>query len=346
MRRLVEMKNNNHNDTIVCNGSDCKQWQRNAPIQYTALHSNAIHNNTFIGRSIVPPSGLKNAPKVSLFSGFNDPIPSDKISLDAFITTSTYKPQVEEIRNCKNKEQRRKLKSQLPAITPSGLFLKRCNDGLLKHSGFICIDIDGKDNPDISDWDALKKSIADFEGLYYAGLSAGGNGLFLLFKLEYPEKHLEHFYALAQDLQDRGLVVDAACKDVSRLRCASYDPNPVYFPKAKHYTGLLSPGLPQPIATPEYSDKTASRVQQLVTLIESKGKNIADDYRDWYAIGRSLASEFGEGGRQWFHIISAQSKKYDGVECDKQYDNCLCTCKSTTIKTFFWYCRGYGLTTK
>ena len=236
--------------------------------------------------------------------------------------------------------------------TPSGVFSKRSNAGLIRHSGMICIDIDQKDNPDINDWEALKSTISDFPGLWYAGLSVSGSGLFLIVTVKYPDKHLEHFHAIAGDLLERGVLVDAGCKDVSRLRGASYDPQPLYSPSVAPYEKIR---LSKPISTATSvasaslgnRDLTAYRVDKLIGMIERSGIDITDDYnKEWYPIGRALAAEFGEEGRGRYHAISSQSSKYDPKECDMQYDRCLRSCSRTSIGTFFRICKQYGITAR
>ena len=287
-----------------------------------------------------------------MFSGYTDSKPIGEISLSDFLLRPLYKEKVEEIRREKDKARRRELKAKLPAVTPSGIFSKRSNAGLIRHSGFICIDIDGDQNPDINDWEALKSNISDFQGLWCAGLSVSGNGVFLIIKIKYPEKHLRHFHAIDGDLQTRGIAVDAACKDVARLRGASYDANPFYNPDAGFYESLKSfSSQPEPKTTislkapvsAESRNLTAARVVRLVEVIEQMKANIADFYPDWYAVGCSLASEFGESGRGLFHIISRQSDKYDYDQCNAQYSRCLGTCSNTSISTLFWYCKQHGI---
>ena len=73
---------------------------------------------------------------------------------------------------------------------------------------------------------------------------------------------------------------------------------------------------------------------------------MADSYRDWFRVGRALASEFGEGGREYFHRVSRNSEKYRREECDRQYDACLRCGTRYTISTFFYLCKEHGLTLK
>jgi hypothetical protein len=292
-----------------------------------------------LGRSV-------RSPQVSLFSGYEDSKPIGEISLAEFLLSDRYKNEVEAIRQCSDKAKRRELKSKLPAITPSGIFSKRRNDALIQHSGFICIDIDGGDNTHISDWEALKSSLSGLSGLWYVGLSASGNGLFLVVKVKFPEQHTKHFHSIARDLSNRGIAVDMACKDVARLRGASYDPAPLFNPDTVPYEDLVAPTRKTPEIAPKQPDNedlTARRVGRLVEAIEYTGANIADHYPDWYAIGRSLSSEFGESGCDWYHTISSQSTKYNHHECDIQYNRCLKSCSRTTISTFFGLCKDYGI---
>ncbi|MDE6183672.1 MAG: hypothetical protein K2F53_04530, partial [Rikenellaceae bacterium] len=214
-----------------------------------------------------PPKEGLNSAFVSLFSRYTDPKPIGKVSLFYFLTTGQhkYRKQIEEIRQCESERKRRLLKSKLPAITPAGEFSRRCNTGLLRHSGFVCVDIDGKDNPDITDFETVKASLADFPGLAYAGLSVGGNGLYLLIRIATPESYAEHLNAIMSDLCRREIIADRSCKDIARLRGISFDPAPILNPSVSAYTRIETEA-PEPITqlVPEASTDTARRVSALV----------------------------------------------------------------------------------
>ncbi|MDF9829339.1 BT4734/BF3469 family protein [Parabacteroides sp. PF5-6] len=287
---------------------------------------------------------------VSLFRCFSESIPDDTIKLSKFLFPSQeYIEMVTGIREIKKKGSIYILKSMLPCITPSGVFSKRCNSGLIHHSGIICMDIDRKDNPHISDWDIAKQSVSGMDGLYYAGLSTSGNGLFMLFRIKYPDKHLEHFYALEHDLKKKNIYIDKACKDVARLRFVSYDPAPYYCPTAGQYSrfmGIEKKSLTINIGDDMSKEITSYRVRKLIAEIMLNKINIAEKYLVWYAIGQSLAAEFGESGRDLFHIVSMQSIKYQKWRCDRQYDHCLASCSNSSIATFFMYCKKHHLYAK
>lgn len=295
-----------------------------------------------LGRSIIN-SGVQN---VSIFNNYKNPIAKGIISLSDWLLSDQFKIQIKKIREGANsKSERRLLKSELPCITPSGIFQQRCSSSLIMHSGFICIDIDGEDNTSIDDWEAVKLELREMPSLYYAGLSASGNGIYLIYPIEEPDLHLEHFKALNSDIYERGLIADPQCRDIARLRGASYDPNPYFNPNAETYKKVEDIHI-EVNECKKNKDLTLFRVQNLVSEIKKTRANIAEYYFDWYAIGQSLASEFGENGRIIFHDVSIQSGKYEYNECNKQYDNCLKSCGGISIKTFFWYCKNANLIEK
>lgn len=84
--------------------------------------------------------------EVSCFENSKAIIPQKSVKLFEWLTADNNRFLVEKTRNEADLNKRSLMKLQLPCITPSGIFLKRAASGLEKHSGFICIDIDKKDN--------------------------------------------------------------------------------------------------------------------------------------------------------------------------------------------------------
>ena len=66
---------------------------------------------------------------------------------------------------------RGRLKANLPAITPSGLFAYAKAEALQKHSGFIQFDIDLKDNQHLADYNTLYKQLRNIANIAYCGRS-------------------------------------------------------------------------------------------------------------------------------------------------------------------------------
>jgi len=210
-------------------------------------------------------------------------------------------------------------KQSLPAITVSGVFDGSHKAERLKsHSGLICIDIDRKDQT--KDMKKIFNELQYFRNIAYLGRSCSGEGLFAIVPIKEPQKHLGHFLALQKDFANRGIVIDANCKNINRLRYYSYDPEAYYNIKAETYTNLYS--------TPpkEYRyDNTAisiedKRLNDAISDIQTNHINLAEKYEDWRDLAMIFNLEFGEEGRKLFHAVSSQSSKYDRGECDDVYD--------------------------
>ena len=182
---------------------------------------------------------MKDIHQISVFENYMNPVPDGNIHIRAFVNdvlNGTFKNEVEKIRAAKDKN---KLKSKLPAVTISGTFTKRANDCLIRHSGFICIDIDTK--PEGAKWEALRDTAGSWDNVYFSALSVSGNGLFLIIPILKPEKHRQHFEALRIEFDKMGISIDKACKDVARLRGVSYDPAAIFNPNAKPYRNIYQP---------------------------------------------------------------------------------------------------------
>lgn len=90
---------------------------------------------------------------------------------------------------------------------------------------------------------------------------------------------------------------------------------------------------------------TASKVETLITELRASGKDITTDYGDWLKVGFSLAGEFGESGRTYFHQISSLYPGYDQAESDAKYTECLkSTDGRTDISTLFYLMKNQGIT--
>jgi hypothetical protein len=270
--------------------------------------------------------------KVSWFNNYMDPAPAGETTLLRWLTGSKLKEQVQQIRLAPDKATADKLKALLPAITPSGTFSRRTDKDLIAHSGFICLDIDLKGNEKIRNYRQLKAQLSNIRQVAYCGLSVSGNGYFALIPIAYPEKHLQHFLALEAAFAKIGIRLDEKCKNLSRLRGYSYDPDAYFNHYAEPFTGLLEyPNRPkpanfqrpsfQPASNIQYSD--TERVEALLQKIESGKVDLTDGYNHWFAIACNFAATFGEQGRDFFHRISAFHPDYSPTACDRKFDDAI-----------------------
>lgn len=182
--------------------------------------------------------------KISLFARANDPKPRTEIpiwGLFEAIQGGEYESEIKTIRQTTDPEIKKKLKLNLPSVTISGTFHHRSAAGLIKHSGFICIDIDAKDNPTITDWDAARNTIGGLKEVVFCAISASGAGCFCVIPIAYPEQHEQHFEALKSDFEKLGLIIDKACKDISRLRFITSDIGAIINTTADTYKRIYQP---------------------------------------------------------------------------------------------------------
>lgn len=190
---------------------------------------------------------------ISCFKDYRTAENPAEINLVTWLTSEKYADKVKYIRGCEDPDEIKGLKASLPAVTVSGLFSARNMEGLIQHSGLICIDIDRKENPNLVNWHEVPEILAKIPNVAYCGLSVSGNGYFAIIPIRYPEKHVLHFHALYADFLRMGLVIDKACKDVCRLRGYSYDPNPYFNHEARPYFKTYDPDA-RPKHRRQYSD--------------------------------------------------------------------------------------------
>ncbi|MDO6439754.1 BT4734/BF3469 family protein [Cyclobacterium sp. 1_MG-2023] len=179
--------------------------------------------------------------EVSCFENYNTPAKPKAVNLLQWLNSAKYKKQVDDIRSQDDKGKRDELKAKLPCITPSGLFTYRSQNNLVRHSGFIQIDLDpvtkNKKNLEISNWDDLKNELSKLPQIAYLGESVSGKGYWGLIPIPpEPEKHKSYFESLFDIfLSNWGIELDDKPKSIVSLRGYSYDLNGYFNHNAKQF---------------------------------------------------------------------------------------------------------------
>lgn len=216
----------------------------------------------------------------------------------------------------------RREKTKLPSAAISGVFSYCENDKLIKHSGFIAIDIDGKENPDVVQnipW--WKNNLAADDYTYAVFQSITGTGLCVIVKID-PAYHRESFRGLQQYyLENYDIRVDTQCINEARVRFTSYDPDLIINEDSETCDMIIEEEpKPEKVNTVE-SDK----LEPLLKYIENNQIDITASYNDWYYVGMSLATVYGEAGRDYYHRVSKFHQNYNYQATDKKFDNFLAT---------------------
>lgn len=277
-------------------------------------------------------------------------------SLAEFLNDASSYQLIQQIRMTEDKAERTRLKAGLPCATISAICPEgRKTDDAFGHTGLICIDIDGQDNPRFGSGAELKAEVCKVAEVAYCSLSASGKGCFAIIRLSHPENHLGHFLALQRLFKSRlGIVIDGQCKDVKRLRFASYDSEPYINDNAEPFRIVDATTKPKhnPTKTSvamgqrtwnENPETTLDKVARLTEEVVRRRIDLTDGYSKWIEIGMALAN-LGESGREFFHAVSSVYPGYDRAKADTKFTNLLRTTRKVTIATFFHQCDAHGVT--
>lgn len=244
------------------------------------------------------------------------------VNLLTWLQTAKYQPTVTAIRNTTDRALRKKMKENLPAITPSGLFKWVREDGLIKHTGFIQFDIDLKDNLHLENYHSLHEQLSRISNIAYCGKSVSGTGYWGLVRVGFGHRHQEHWEFVRRAFQRMGIIIDHAPKNVCSLRGASYDPDAYYNHAARTLYHYIAPPADIPLGqTMQRSDN--NKIMRLVDELESRGMDVTDTYQSWYIIGCNVAATYGEEGRELYHRISRFHPDYNQRDTNYQYKQCL-----------------------
>lgn len=275
--------------------------------------------------------------QVSIYKNIKDTTSSDKQQITQILSDikeGKWQDICIKVAAEKNKEKRQQIKRDAPYFTPSGVFIKRDNASIKDFSGLIAIDFDNIEN--ISS--VFAKLVKD-PYTFSCFRSISGTGLCALVKIN-PEKHLESFMGLQEYYWNLlKLPIDKACKDLSRPRYVSYDPDLFLNDKSKLFKTYPKKNEHQPQKEISYIH-SSSKFERILSEID---KDITGDYQQWISIGFAIASEYGPSGEKYFHQISKFHQNYDYNDCSRQYKACCRDGKGITISTFYFHAKNSGI---
>lgn len=244
------------------------------------------------------------AAKTSFFASVLDKLPQQDCTLADVVQTirsDSLKKQVEAVRAALadgRETDAAKIKHKLPAVTTSVVTKTRdasvpAEDRFGAHNGFLQIDIDGKDNPQLAtDFDRAVRMLREDPHIAAQFRSPSGNGikLFLAVRDSKSAHKLSWIAAERHFRETYGLRIDKATSDVGRLCFLSYDPEAWIAEK---------PATPlEPAESDEFepsrgdaknSLSEAADVEEMLSYI-----NYRPDYPDWLRIASAVWNTLGE----------------------------------------------------
>lgn len=289
---------------------------------------------------------------ISVYNGVTDNV-GVICPLRAFLFSKRHRPEVERIRSLYGTEAYKREKTHLPMAAISGTFKFRKIEGLIDHTGLICVDIDAKDNPHLDMAGDVMPVLSGLPYVFYAGKSVSGNGYFAIIPLLHKGLHRQHYCSLKNEFRKMGINIDKNCGDITRTRFISFDDDYYMNNDAELYDGLEAenewqnrPVTHQEVPverTPGVAFTDAQKVELCVKLIESRHIDITEGYANWVSIGASLAC-LGEQGRDFYHRVSRQNSGYKYQQTDRKFTNVMSTMRSIKLGYFFDVCYRYGIT--
>jgi hypothetical protein len=296
-------------------------------------------------------------------------VPSRAVTLGevaGMIRSGQLAPQTQQLRSTTDKAAARLYKGRsLPYVTASGVFGYCSDASLIRHSGVLCIDLDG-----VEDVEGLKRLlIADRHFLtLMAFRSPSGNGVkwFIAIDLSLAD-HKTWFHAVRSYLLETYAfltprMVDVQCQNLSRACFLCHDPQVyvnvhsgdhvcgfdlvVWSQKSAEARKPAAAVKPQPTmaSQPLHPLEELAKARAVTRELLRRGANIADDYADYLKLGFALANGLGGGGRELYHALCRQSSKYREGDCERKWQQCLRqTDGRTTIATFYNMAKQAGV---
>lgn len=237
-----------------------------------------------------------------------------------------------------SKEKQDYKRIHIPAIAPSATFKphadNRKGESIQGYTNVIAIDIDMKDNKGRSLID-IQKFINKNPYVFYSAISVSGQGMFAFIRLENvdsPERFKEYFMALQEYFKGKGIVIDKACSDPTRLRYVTNDPNPHTNPQALIWSYRTPRYIPmkqrgkytisedttkkQFVSTNTMTD--AQKMEYIISDVTKNGIVINPDHTDTLTMSASLANTFGKDGWEYFKALN--TPKHSDNADDTKYE--------------------------
>lgn len=166
------------------------------------------------------------------------------------------------------REGDKSLKTDLPVVLWSGMFTQRKDESLHEHSGLIVLDFDHLDVVKV------KPILASDQYVYACWISPSGDGLKVLVKIKFPERHRDHFRGLESYFEKQyNLDVDPSGVNESRACFESYDPELVKNEAAKVFTAFLTE---EATAAPQEIKREAETDYNKVAILANMIRNAED----------------------------------------------------------------------
>jgi hypothetical protein len=263
------------------------------------------------------------------------------IDIFADIKAGTYLNIVSKLRftrRLQGKEAYKQLREKMtiPTYTPSAV----CAGikVVVRRTMIIALDIDHT----ISEEQKQRIIQSDYTLCMHKSIS--GFGYVVYYK--YEGQHIDVFNYLEGYYKKFGIEVDAACKNINRLRYISYDKDLYYNLDSKVLKVVRTHREPTTRKQSINTSATYTNDDKIYNCLEQIHKRRIDVTQgvNWVRIGRALVNTYNELGRDIFHQFSQYHYKYSTHETDQKYNTFLRSdCTGYTIGAIFQICKEHQI---
>lgn len=245
------------------------------------------------------------------------------------------KEEIEAVRSIdrsKNEIAYKKAKAKVLSFTPSCVCKGETAKEVEHVNNLIAIDLDAKDNENIT-IEEMRKKINSLPYVMYSSLSVGGRGMYALIPIldENKNDFKGVFKALEEDFIKLGLKLDSSCVNVNRERYMSYDDNEYWNKQCEIYTRKINiptqvnthPSKVGENAKTTLTEKDKEKVDLMIEDIKANKLQLSKNHTDTLGMANAIANIWGENGRELFHLIRSQREGYDEYKTDKTFDDML-----------------------
>jgi len=201
---------------------------------------------------------------------------------------------IQHLRAATTEAEEKLIKSQLPAFCPGARVDTRAASATqeqknIKYSGFMQIDIDLKDNPNMTDAKAIRDKVALIPYVVLSAISARGKGVWCLIALEQPGKIVHYADQIFEYFKRARVTIDKSkSKNPTELRYFSPDPGAIL--KTDYKLFPLVKSIPKPVIKYPATTHTGTALSDIQKwVMETTGYNLVDGQKHYYLFWLSYA---------------------------------------------------------
>lgn len=213
---------------------------------------------------------------------------------------------IQQLRAEPDEAEQKRIKGKLLAFTPNAMVDTKDKSATpeqknIRYSGFMQIDIDLQENPNMTDAATIRDKLAQIPYIALSALSARGKGVWALMALSEPTKFCQYIDQVTDYFRMARVTIDKSkSKNPTELRYFAPDPGAILkqdyklFPLVQQSTKLNS----KPAAQSKQTHHTTSALSDLQRWVtETTGYSLVDgqkhNYIFWlsYALRKNGASE-------------------------------------------------------